>query len=248
MKLYKYIGFDKGYWSQPLLEKKLYFSSVVDMRTVNDENEFDHSWDTDSSFFNYISDTFIKTYNEITTRTRTLCLSQELTSDCWKIFCPNGGICYEFDYEGNRKKSDITSDAVEYAATKSHNVPSYVINSVKHPFAKELLTKSSLLSSADKVKIIGIMRNQSFQNLLHKHINHEMTLIKLEKYRIEAEYRFIHLSEGFNGFDFETKLIESKLSFDDLGLSLVCIHSSDSSKVSEIDESKKLLIKEISFP
>lgn len=107
-RLFKYIRFDdSGYWSQPLTQGTLYFSTFDELRAVNDKDEFAPSWSTTSHFltrnFHHIKDS----YDRLFSNSRVLCAGRALHRSSWDAFCIGGGVCYEFSYDVAAKASDI---------------------------------------------------------------------------------------------------------------------------------------------
>jgi hypothetical protein len=66
--------------------------------------------------------------------------------------------------------------------------------------------------------------------VLLAHIRDELVFKKASRYRQEFEYRFIHIAEPVGGLELRTRLTDSALPFEKLGLNLTRVFSTDLSK------------------
>ena len=228
-KLFKFISFQSDFWHQPLAEEKLYFASTQDLRNPNDPLEFVHRWEYNSKFFQKFKDHFKDHYNSLFEKTRILCLTTERSNYCWKEFSKEDGICYEFDFSHHNAASDIFSREVEYGE-KELNVPSYIIAFLEDERLKKLITKKFTLLPSQLGEIRDNFEAKTPQIFIN-HILNELSLKKTMPFRQEKEYRFVHLEPGFGETEVIVLMPEGKVSFQELGLSLVKIHTSDTAKV-----------------
>lgn len=194
MNLYKYIGFDKDYWSGPLLERRLYFSNLNQVRDINDKRELDHEWQSESYFFSQYGQLLQDSYARLFNPARLLCLGKALNRKCWARFCstPDGGVCYEFSFSEQKKAKDLTSGHVEYAKTKNHNVPSFIIKNVTNQRIRDLLLRTVRPANTEMRELLIWLDTTEPRAITQQHIVKELVFKKMIEYRVENEYRFIH--------------------------------------------------------
>ncbi len=155
MKLYKYISFKKEYWNQPLIEKRLYFSSINELRQTNDNDEFNYSWNSSSYFFSNSSKPLEDAYDRLFSSARILCFADCHSKRCWEIFCQDGGVCYEFTEGYSSKVDDLTSGRITYSDEKILNAPEYMIKHVKDLRIKDLISREkSKLQTRDLAEVV----------------------------------------------------------------------------------------------
>ena len=231
MKLYRYIGFDKPWWNQPLLEGQLYFSSIEELRKANDLEEFDHRWNTSSIFFAKHGHVIESAYKSLFAKARILCMAKQFGRTLWKEFCPKGGVCYEFDFIKETKSRVITSSDVRHAKCKDHNVPNFVTHNCRQAYLRRLLAKRSALSRSDLEILNKWLLSDEPRSLTLRHIRDELTFKKLAKFRHEREFRYIRPSTPTDAK--VTPMNDNKLDFSTLGLSLVRIHTDNIALVAE---------------
>lgn len=154
MNLYKYIDFESPHWDFPLRENKLHFSSVDELRTVNDQEEFNHQWNHSPYFFTRYGCHFSESYNRLFSNSRILCMGKNLNQTCWNTFIHSGaGVCYDFSYEEDQKERDINCGNIVYDSSKKLNVPSYILSEVDGSNIRDLLGKREELNRNELIKI-----------------------------------------------------------------------------------------------
>lgn len=246
MKLYKYINFENKYWDQPLLEDRLYFSSIYELRSRNDRDEFNYSWDYNSYFFKKFSQPLKESYDRLFSAARILCLSQNLSKKCWDEFCPNGGVCYEFSDGNTSKVGDLTSSRVIYLDEKNYNAPDFIVKSVSNPRIRFLLSKKEeAITTPELAELANWLEGPEPLYITYKHIVDELSFKKNRNFEYEREYRFIH-PETPSGSKV-TPLIDAKLTFSELGLTLRRVFTSDIGFIKDLDYSNNLKISKPSF-
>jgi hypothetical protein len=237
--LYKLIAFHSTdsqgipVWDQPLTEGRLYFAPIRSLRDVNDRREFAHEWGSDGyvfrRYFSHIQAAYQRTFDNAAV----LCLSQSLTPDIWERFCKRGGVAYGFEYDDRiANRNSITRDRVTYDDTKAHHVPSYFLSKIQEESIRQILELRSKPSDGDLLQIMEWVNTTEPRNISLRHIYEEMTFKKVTVYRVEDEFRFIHVFEQQGASPLKVRLRDSKLSFDELGLRLVAIHSDDVNRAS----------------
>ncbi len=230
MKLFKYIKFCDFTFS-PLQQRSLHFSTIAQLRSANDESEFVHCWDTDSFFFKHYGNHMHSYYSELFNNTAVLCMSKSLSAACWAEFCPDGGVCYEFEYEDAQVACDLTLDHVDYCDVKNFNVPSFIIVNVSCSWISGLLSATSALRYHEGKDLMDWLKGEDARKIALEHILKELTFKKIEKHRFEDEFRYVHLSKSIGKLTLKSKLVDSKLDFGSLGLHLVRVHTSDVQRV-----------------
>lgn len=236
MNLYKYIDFNSPYWDYPLKETRLHFSTVEELRTVNDQEEFNHSWNHTSLFFNQYGSHFSDSYTKLLLNSRILCLGKNLNKTCWDTFVPSGsGVCYEFSYKKNG--GDVTSDHITYNDSKILNVPSYILESITDGAIENILRRTDKLSPQDLASTLDWFKSKELSSIFENHILHEMTLKKKTRYRREREYRFIHIVDPMGPIQPQVKLVDSKTRFEDIGLRLTRVYTDNPGMVKAIEKS-----------
>jgi hypothetical protein len=231
MFLYKYIDFDNVHWSFPIASRKLHFSSIAELKGVNDLEEFDHIWSYPSYFFTHYGAHFSDSYDRLLKNSRVLCLGKNLNQTCWNTFIRSGnGICYEFRF--NKVTGDVTSDHVKYCESKAINVPEYILQKLRNEELGNLLGSARELGHSELAKILSFLKtDQSLNSLFESHIYHEMAFKKKMVFRKEKEYRFIHIVDPVGPIIPQVQLKDSKASFADLGLHLTRIYTNNIEKV-----------------
>lgn len=249
MTLYKYIGFDRNYWAEPILRKELYFSTIADLQRGNDRHEFVHYWYTTSYVFLKFGLDMPKYYDEYFAATRILCLSQSLSKRCWDEYCGGGGVVYEFDFNPSiMRQLQITFASVAYADSKNHFVPDYIIkNAYPQPAFQSLLRKTGGLN-LNELKAVREWMGSGVPTLLSvRHITDELAFKKLNSFAFEDELRIAHLTRAFGSTPLKVQLHDSRLAFKSLGIKIRCIHTSDRSKVSTICSPSRIEIRTIPY-
>lgn len=236
MFLYKYIDFQSDHWNYPIINRKLHFSSIDELKNVNDNEEFEHRWESPSRFFTEHSSNFSESYDRLLSNSRILCLGKNLNASCWNTFIKSGkGICYEFKYKKNG--GDVTSDHVVYCDKKAFNVPEYIVRNLSGTELGDLLKISDRLDNSQILRVLEITKSdRSLNTLFEQHIYQELTFKKKRQFRKEKEYRFIHILESVGPVTPKIKLIDSKATFADLGLELNRIFTNEIEKVQLIGE------------
>ena len=245
MFLYKYIGFHNAHWSEPHLTRELYFSSVDQLRGPNDPEEFNVTWDSQGEVAHRFEEAMSDRLEKLYSSTRVLCLGLRLTKQCWDAFCsPAGGVCYEFRFDPERVKSEISKGTVTYDYYKDKNFPKFLEKKVTSSKIRALFRKGEL-SYEERVLFWEYVQQDEPNLIARKFVSQEIALKKLKKFSYEQEYRFLHLDESGPLLvkELETKLRNSKLSFDDLGLELNKIYTSDSEKLRGLSLSPKPVLK-----
>ncbi len=243
MNLYKYIGFHKDHWSEPLLKELLHFSSVSQLHTVNDETEFVHLWDTTSHVLNTYGYNFREAYERLFNNTRLLSLSKHLTEKCWHEFCPQGGVSYVFEFSEYHYNEEVTCRHVNYVDEKTLNVPTYLFRNLKSSRTKYLLFKTDALTKEEGRELLDNLSNE-LPKIFNDHIIEEVVKKKIRnRFAFENEFRFIHLENVTPQNNFNTRLINSKLKFQDLRLTLIAIYTSNPEKVTDIFDNANVPIK-----
>lgn len=236
VKLFKYIDFKNKYWDQPLRENSLFFSSINEVRGVNDQDEFNHKWDFPSYFFRNKGHFLSESYDRLFSNSRVLCLSKNLDRTCWETFCKTGeGICYEFIYDESKKAKDITCGQIVYDNKKILNVPEYVLGRINNFELRDLLTQERVFSKPELAKMIYWLNNsKQFEEIFTTHIFQELALKKLDSFIFEGEFRFIHIVNSIGPVNPKSKFNNFKLSFETLGLELSHLYTSEIKKVEAI--------------
>ena len=75
---------------------------------------------------------------------RVLCLSKHLDQRLWAEYCPDGGVCYEF--EVTEGKHDVDNDHVSYCDGKCFNVADFFENETGDIHIQRLLAKTKKLT------------------------------------------------------------------------------------------------------
>jgi hypothetical protein len=240
--IFKYIKLSQkeNYWSFPLENGSLYFPSIPELREVNDETEFDHSWDVKSLYFKATDfKQMKKSYDNLFSNTRVLCLSKSFSQKIWDEFIKGGeGICYEFELLN--KNHEITSGDVIYDDNKVTNIEEFILNSPLTSIdIKNILLKTELLNESE-IKLIRSWRDWDLKRNLLNHILNEIVFKKETKYSLEDEYRFVHMCESYDKVPIKYKLEKSAMKFEDIGLTLKCVHTNMIDKVKNIQINSKL--------
>lgn len=241
MRLFKYISLDELYWSEILRTNNLYFPPIDQLRKRNDTDEFNHTWDTKSYFFQRYGSRFIQAYENTFSNAGIFCVSKCLSKRCKDALLPNSKrvICYEFEFDPKDKRG-ISSDHVLYSANKISNVPDYVIANIQSYLLRSLLEKKDVLTKVETSQVTAGIRDE-LSTIFNNHIWKELTLKKLQQFDLEQEYRFIHLKENVGPVR-PQKLIgkDNRISADDVGLRLICIYTNDLATVLPHSEDKKI--------
>lgn len=227
MNLYKYIDSQNPYWAFPLRERRLHFSTAEELRTVNDQEELNHTWHHRSNFFTRFGHHFSDSYNRLFSNSRILCLGKNLNRTCWNTFIQSGqGVCYEFEFRPNG--NDVTSNHIEYNDSKELNVPSYILRELGNSSICGLLGQTGEIQNHELRSILSWMgSSRELHEIFERHILHEMTLKKKTAYRREREYRFIHIVDPVGPVQPRVRLVNSKATFEELGLRLLRVHTKD---------------------
>lgn len=223
----------------------MYFATIDQLRTVNDREEFNYSWESTSYFFSNEFSPIIESYDRLFSQARILCLGTQLSRKCWARFCENNrGICYQFSFVENRN-TDVSSREVEYAHRKEFNLPQYILQRIEelYPMFFQLLAKETELSREERIALLQWLEEGIAQKISHSHIVDELTFKKTQSFVDENEYRFIH-PEGDVEPPRKVRMDESqKLTLEQIGLKLERIFTSDPSIVESECQSAGLKIK-----
>jgi len=148
-RFFKYIGFknklghDVDYWLQPLKDETLYFSKKEELQNGNDPDEFMHTFEHRSVFFNKYLTTSIKpAYDRLFSNCRVLCVSKHFDKRCWEHYCEKGGVCLEFSMENI--DHDVSHRPVVYDEKKIHSVTWYMILNSNPDLARVIMEQNSL--------------------------------------------------------------------------------------------------------
>ncbi len=233
MRLYKYFSFNNSdHWAYPAKTRKLYFANPCELRSVNDL-EFDHQWDHPAWFFaptSIVTQELKNSYDKIFNDARTLCLSRKSPSSGWDVFCPDGGVCYEFEYDENAERFGVVRRPVTYSKNLKKNVPNYFLEQMSDSGARAILSKIEEPAVSEKQQIWHWLNSSGEQRLLVDHIVDELVFKKRWKFHEEDEYRYIHPEKGVESQELRVRLENSSLPFDVLGLRLLKVHTTDLNK------------------
>ena len=249
MNLYKYIRFEENnFWKGPFLENRLYFSDLNRLRSVNDQNEFQHNWDSTSYFFSTQGHELRRSYDALFNNTRILCMGKQLCRYCWQEFCgKSGGVCYKFRFRDDLAAADLTRRHVNYG--HNLNAPTYLFARLPEGRLKNILYQTKKQTISEGLEILEWLRinNNFLVDTFSNHILEELVFKKQPRYLKEREYRFVHLIEPVNGTSLLTTLESSKLSFSQLGLTLERVFTSDEERVKSEFTSDEVKISKPSF-
>jgi hypothetical protein len=233
--LYKYIGFHRTFWTEPAVDRTLYFSTIDELRSGNDEDEFKYSFHSHGHFFvRYMNGEMKRVYEKLMAMARVLCLSKHLDRQLWNEYCGvNGGVCYEF--EVTDLVHDVNNDHVSYADNKCINVPDFFVNETSDVHMPRLLTKTKKFSKNELAYIHKWLNTHDPEanRLSMRHLREELIWKKPRLLSYENEFRFIHLVEKVQA-PLQVQLVGSKTTWDKIGFRLKKIHTSDVSKTKSV--------------
>ena len=142
-------------------------------------------------------------------------------------------MAYEFSFFPSTKNRDVTSDSIVYADQKIYNVPDFICGEATRSI-RSLLAKQTDLSDHEKKTLLQWLNTDDPMRATTSHIYYELTFKKLRRFRHEREYRYIHPDKPVADQRKITPLVDSKLTFDELGLRLDRVHTSSPDKVMEV--------------
>jgi len=231
-KLYKCIPFSADYWRYIAQERAIRFASIPELLNGNDKEEFDHRWETKSQFFLKFRGSLKPYFESLFSRTVILSMSKSPSERCWKEYCSNGGLRYEFEYDGTHfKTSDVNCMSVVYNDNKTFNLPEFIIRQEPDPTIKHLLKVEHGLSRPDWIRLwIWLQLGSPNRNSLD-YIQNELAFKKIAQFKYEDEYRFVHLTEKIGSRPLKLNLNSQKAGLQNLGLKLVQISTSDTEPV-----------------
>lgn len=127
-KLYKCISFSANYWPYIAAEQKIRFATTQELLKGNDQQEFDHRWDSDSPAFQYMAMEMRPHYDSLYQRTAILSLGRSPNRRCWDEYCASGGVRYEFDLDLTAAEaSEVNFKSVTYDDAKTFNLASFML-------------------------------------------------------------------------------------------------------------------------
>ncbi len=226
--LYKCIPFSKNYWSYIVKEQKIRFATVPELLNGNDKEEFDHRWDSKSQFFKKYSGHLSLHYDSLFSKAVILSLGKSPNERCWREYCGDGGVRYEFEYDDSHSKiSEVTCGDVIYDNNKTFNLPAFLISREPCDSIKRLLQMENGLSWNNWAHLwLWLQRGTPNRNSL-EHIKDELVFKKIKSFIYEDEYRFIHLIEQIGPNALKLVLENQKVLYEKIGLKLVRISTSD---------------------
>lgn len=228
--LFKFVGFNRDYWSDPLTKGTLYFASLPELRKTNDASELTHFWNSGSYFLDTLKNYMEPTYDGLFQNSRTLCMATALTEKCWNSFCTDSeGVCFEFSHV---KKGDVMRRPVNYSKTKEHNVSDFLIAASEGDQILRLINvPRNNIGPNEAKEFLGWVSSGVPNVALRNHIIEELVFKKLESFNHENEFRFVHLDQPVTGQKLKTVLSNGTVAFTELGLCLERIHTSNVEKV-----------------
>lgn len=234
MNLYKFVSFDNKYWDNPLKTNRLYFSTINDLYSVNDRTEFQIDWNSHSFIFNKYHEHFESHISKLFKISRIFCFSKSMNEHCWKEFSKNNGVCYEFKFSQHLCK-DVTHKNINYCDSKMLNLPRYIVLNIKNTRLKQILGKPFPLEQLELLFLKENFESDDIKNTFENFILEEIVFKKTkQKYIKEDEYRFVHIQDSIGPVTPQNKFDKNfTLTMEELGLEIVCIHTSNPAHVKE---------------
>lgn len=232
-RLYKCISFTKEYWAYIAKEGTIRFASIPELWQGNDAEEFKHVWDSNSRVFTTMRHHLEPIYDKLFSKAAVLCLSKTPNKRSWEEFCLEGGVRYEFEYdESHKKNSEVLCNDVVYSDQKEFRLSNFLLARITDPKIIEILkvaTNLYNLPTPDKYYFMAWMKGQEINEISYSHVVDEIVFKKLQLYKYEDEYRFIHLTEPISKA-LKIDLRQQKIACNKIGLKLVRIATSNVEK------------------
>ena len=175
-----------------------------------------------------------------------MCLGQSPNQKCWDHYCRTGGVRYEFEYDPTFK-SDISRKSVEYDDSKTHNLYEFLIRQNLDSIIRNLfLSQANLNFTTGRILLNWIKSGQAYGVTL-EHVSNEIPFKKKKEFEFEDEFRFVQLIKSEGPVVITNPLEHQKANLDNLGLKLIGIATSDTSKVKAELGNTDIEVYEISF-
>jgi hypothetical protein len=246
--LYKCIPFSKAYWHYIMKEKVVRFATIPELIGGNDQEEFEHRWDTRSQFFLEYGNDMRPYYDDLFDKTVILSLGKSPNRRSWQEYCSQGGVRYEFRYDPSHlNSSGVNSGDVAYDDDKTFSLSRYLTENVVDEDIRRLLQVEAGLTRDDKIALLQWLKSGEPNKLGVKHINDEIAFKKKTAFRYEDEYRFVHLTSKIGPNPLKVVLTEQKLSYHQIGLTLVSVSTTDVKRVRAEFLGANMSVREVSF-
>ncbi len=232
MKLYKCISFSSSYWPYIADERKIRFATISELLSGNDQQEFNHRWDSDSPTFKYLAREIRTHYDGLYQKTAILSVGQSPNRRCWNEYCSMGGVRYEFDLDLSvAKESEVTFKSVVYDNNKTFSLERFILSHQIDDRMRMLFQSTHQMNCNDKVTLLNWIKSDEPNILTLEHASNEIPFKKTTCFQFEDEFRFVHLFEPIEPKALKTVLVDQKVDLATLGLTLTRISTCDVEKV-----------------
>jgi hypothetical protein len=247
-KLYKCIGFAHPYWAYIALEQRIRFATIPELLKGNDNQEFDHRWDSNSPSFQYLANEMRAHYDALYLKTVILSMGQSPNQRCWTEYCEQGGVRYEFEYDASRARaSEVSCKTVDYDDNKTFNLSRFMLMRKIDENIRGLFQSTMAMTRPDGLRLLSWLKSGEPGKITLEHASNEIPYKKITSYKFENEYRFVHLKEQIEKKPLKTVLDQQKIALEELGMKLVRICTSDIERVKGALPGCEVEISDVSF-